>query len=223
MYDRQKRVVYIGGGRKGKYEYWLTDDGLLLLQKWARDGLTDEQIAKKCRINTATMYDWKKKYSEISEALKKGKEIADTEVENALFKRAIGFRCVDVREELEAGMLTKEIKTIKFIPPDVTAGIFWLKNRTPDIWRDRAKDSSRSAALDAAEQQARIDKLQAETEFARKRFEMDHERHAAEMAMLRLGATEAGAEDNFTDMLKVAATEVWIHAAEDEPDRPDDF
>lgn len=60
---------------KGKYEYWLTSEGLIKLQGWARDGLTDEQIAKNMRINVSTLYDWKKKYSEISEALKKGKEV----------------------------------------------------------------------------------------------------------------------------------------------------
>lgn len=76
---------------KGKYEYWLTPEGLLKLEAWARDGLTDEQIAGNAGINPATLYDWKKKYGEISEALKKGKEIVDIQVENALLKRALGY------------------------------------------------------------------------------------------------------------------------------------
>lgn len=76
---------------KGKYEYWLTPDGLLLLQAWARDGLTDEQIADKLGVVPSTLYEWKKRFSEISEALKGGKEIVDTEVENALLKRALGY------------------------------------------------------------------------------------------------------------------------------------
>lgn len=77
---------------KGKYEYWLTEEGLLKLEGWARDGLVDEQIAEKMGISPSTLYEWKKKYSEISESLKKGKEVIDRLVENALLKRALGYR-----------------------------------------------------------------------------------------------------------------------------------
>ena len=76
---------------KGKYQRWLEPEGLTLLEGWARDGLTDEQIAAKIRINPATLYDWQKKFPKISEALKKGKEVVDFEVENALLKRALGY------------------------------------------------------------------------------------------------------------------------------------
>ena len=80
---------------KGKYKYWLSEDGLTLLEGWAREGLTDEQIIEKIikttgKIHPSTFYDWKKKYPEISEALKKGKEIIDFKVENSLLKRAMG-------------------------------------------------------------------------------------------------------------------------------------
>ena len=98
---------------KGKYEYWRTTDGLILLQGWARDGLTDEQIAHNLGIRRTTLYDWKNKYPDINDALKKGKEIVDYEVENALLKRA------------KQG--------------DVTAQIFWLKNRRPEKWRDKVQ------------------------------------------------------------------------------------
>ncbi len=76
---------------KGKYEEWLTPDGLLKLEAWARDGLKDEQLAEKMNITPSTLYEWKKKYSEISEALKRGKEVVDVQVENALLKRALGY------------------------------------------------------------------------------------------------------------------------------------
>ncbi|MDK9899831.1 transposase, partial [Klebsiella pneumoniae] len=76
---------------KGKYLEWLTKEGLLKIEGWARDGLTDEQIAEKIGIQRQTLYDWKKKYSDISYALKKGKEVIDRQVENALLKRALGY------------------------------------------------------------------------------------------------------------------------------------
>lgn len=96
---------------RGKFEYWLTDDGLTLLEGWARDGLTDEQISHNMGINPATLYRYKQNHSEICDALKKGKEVVDYQVENALLNKALNG--------------------------DTTAQIFWLKNRKPDKWRDK--------------------------------------------------------------------------------------
>ena len=76
---------------KGKYEYWLTPEGLLKLEGWARDGLTDEQIAQNIGISRSTLNAWKERYSDISDTLKKGKEVVDRKVENALLKRALGY------------------------------------------------------------------------------------------------------------------------------------
>ncbi|WP_313185948.1 transposase [Lacrimispora sp.] len=132
-----------------KYEYWLTTEGLILIEAWARDGLTDEQVAKNIGVNRDTLYTWKKKYPDISDALKRGKEVVDIEVENALFKKATGFtrtikKAIKVKEVLyEAGKRKSEKEHIEFadeeiyIPPDTTAQIFWLKNRKPDTWRDK--------------------------------------------------------------------------------------
>ena len=75
---------------KGKYQRWLEPDGLLLLEGWARDGLTDEQIAHNMGITAKTLYVWKNEYSDICEALKKGKEVVDYQVENALLNKALG-------------------------------------------------------------------------------------------------------------------------------------
>lgn len=77
--------------RKGLYHEWLKPDNLERLRGWARDGDTDEIIAKKIGINKTTLYDWKKRFPELADALKKGKEIVDIEVENALLDRAIGY------------------------------------------------------------------------------------------------------------------------------------
>lgn len=123
----------------GKYEYWLTSDGLLLLEAWARDGLIDEDIAHNVGISPATLYEWKKRFPEISEALKKGKEIVDIQVENALFKRAMGYEYEETKiiiSEKDG----KRVETVKKqMPPDTTAQIFWLKNRKPEKWRDRVE------------------------------------------------------------------------------------
>lgn len=107
---------------RGKFEYWLTDDGLTLLEGWARDGLTDEQISHNMGVACSTLRLWKDKYSAISAALKKGKEVVDYEVENALLNKAL------------AG--------------DTTAQIFWLKNRRPDKWRDKPSDDKQQTAVE---------------------------------------------------------------------------
>ncbi|WP_296334148.1 helix-turn-helix domain-containing protein [Veillonella sp. LMAG:2] len=121
---------------KGKYQQWLEPDNLLLLQAWARDGFTDEQIATKIGISKQTFYDWKKKYPDFSDSLKKGKEIVDIQVENALLKRALGYEYVEYSEECSEDGIKKK-KIVKHVMPDTTAQIFWLKNRRPDLWRDK--------------------------------------------------------------------------------------
>lgn len=75
----------------GKYQQWVTDEGLIKIEGWACDGLTDEQIAHNIGIQRTTLYDWKNKYPDISDTLKKGKEVIDRQVENALLKRALGY------------------------------------------------------------------------------------------------------------------------------------
>lgn len=124
---------------KGKYEYWMTPEGLLKLEGWARDGLTDEQIAENIGISRSTLNSWKDKYSDISDTLKKGKEVIDRQVENALLKRALGYEYTEVTKEyipdLGEMKVTKEVT--KQVVPDTTAQIFWLKNRKPNDWRDK--------------------------------------------------------------------------------------
>ena len=152
---------------KGKYEYWLTPEGLLKLEGWARDGLTDEQIAEKIGINRDTLYSWKKKYADISDTLKKGKEIVDREVENALLERALGGvhevkKNIKVKQTYYDGYGRKcekeEIKEVIdeiYTPGDTIAQIFWLKNRKPDMWKD--KQSMEISGL--AEEQSKLQEL----------------------------------------------------------------
>ena len=127
---------------KGKYQRWLEPDGLTKLEGWARDGLTEEQIAANCGVNVKTLWDWKSKFDPICNAIKKGKEVVDYEVENALLKRALGYEYQEERVEHSDKDGYKVIQTIKHVPGDTTAQIFWLKNRRPEKWRDRRETST---------------------------------------------------------------------------------
>lgn len=131
-----------------KYQKWIEPDGLLRLEGWARDGLTDEQIAHNMSINAKTLYDWKNKYSNLCNALKRGKDVVDIEVENALLRRAIGYEYEEIKTIIEQGVdgnkRTRIEKTKKHIASDVTAQIFWLKNRKKEAWRD-SRNNEQSA------------------------------------------------------------------------------
>lgn len=138
-------------GSKGKFAEWLTDDGLLRIEGWARDGLTEDQIAKNMGISIRSLTDWKIKYPAILASLKKGKAPVDQEVENALLKRALGYQYEETITEIEevptgrtddnGRPIMKQQKHIKKVMktalPDTTAQIFWLKNRKPNRWRDK--------------------------------------------------------------------------------------
>lgn len=142
---------------KGKYADWITPEGLLRIEGWARDGLTDEQISRNMGIAYSTLRSWRDKFSAISAVLKKGKEVVDREVENALLKRALGYEYTETTREAvknpDSGdiemRVTKEVT--KKVVPDTTAQIFWLKNRKPDKWRDKPsyEDTSEIDKLDA--------------------------------------------------------------------------
>lgn len=97
-----------------KYQKWIEGDGLTLLEGWARDGLTDKQIAGNMGISVRTLYEWEKKYPQILHTIKKGKEVVDYAVESALLKKALSG--------------------------DVGACCFWLKNRKPERWKDKQKE-----------------------------------------------------------------------------------
>ena len=135
----------------------MTEDGLLRIEGWARDGLTDEQIGINMGISESTFCRWKDQFPQIVTALKKGKAPADTVVENALYKSATGYY-VTVKEPIKVktkrqldGKGTIEEEKIEFvekeiyIQPNPTAQIFWLKNRKPGMWRDKPVEMSENA------------------------------------------------------------------------------
>lgn len=104
-----------------KINEWLEKDKLILLEGWARDGLTEEQIAHNMGIGRTTLYEWKQKEPNIANSLKKGREVVDFEVENALLKNALSG--------------------------NVTAQIFWLKNRKQKEWREKIEYSNDNGEL----------------------------------------------------------------------------
>lgn len=141
-------------GCKGKYHDWLTEDGLLRVEGWAREGLSDEQICLKMRISKDTFYRWMNTFSEFSDAIKRGKAPVDVQVENALLKSALGHTVtlkkpikVKVEKQLAGkGKIVEErieyAEEEVYIPPQAVSQIFWLKNRRPDKWRDRPQEGA---------------------------------------------------------------------------------
>lgn len=159
--------------KTGKYKEWLDPDKLILLQGWRRDGLRYDQIAKNIGINETTLYDWIKKYPDIDKALKKGEEVCIFEVENALYKAAIGYDVVET-EQIETALpdgstTTQKRAKKRHIPPSVGAICFILKNRRSSKWQDKPTviDTTALDKLDAILKEAREaadNEVQPETE-----------------------------------------------------------
>ena len=141
---------------KPKWEQ--VEEKLSLVEGWARDGLTNIQIAQNLGIGKTTFYKMVNEHPELAELLKKGKEIVDYEVENALLKRALGYKYEEKTYETKYNektgkqeeRLTK--KVIKEVVPDTTAQIYWLNNRKPKQWRNKVE-------LDEQNNKETLDKL----------------------------------------------------------------
>ena len=158
---------------KSKAEKWLEPDGLLRIEGWARDGLTEEQIAKNMGVSRSTLSDYKVKYPDILRAIKNSKEVADREVENALFHKATGYtvklkkpmKVRHVEYDEVSGRKVAEYERIEYIeeevhvPADTTAQIFWLKNRKPNEWRDKVTVTDESSLEKLDELISSIDTL----------------------------------------------------------------
>lgn len=99
-------------------------------------GFTDKQLAVFFDVNESTINRWKQKYPEFCKSIKSGKVVADAQVAESLFKRATGIEVTEVEVRDDGKKKVKRV-TKKHIPPDPTAQIFWLKNRQPELWRDK--------------------------------------------------------------------------------------
>ena len=116
-----------------------TKDNLMLLECWARDGYTFQDIANRIGISISTLRAWRAQYPEIDEALKKGREIIDYKVENALLKSALGYKTKEVKitTTMRHGKVVETVKEVtdKEQAPNVSAIQCWLYNRLPHKWK----------------------------------------------------------------------------------------
>lgn len=134
-------------GRKSGAEEWITEDGLLYIEGWAREKLTDKQIAEN-RIGVAerTFTAWKQRYPAIVTALKKGRKPVSIETENNLYKCCDVMELKETIEEItkdgEGNVVSIHKKVItRQVAPNITAIIFTLKNLNPDKWQDKVQQA----------------------------------------------------------------------------------
>ncbi len=149
-------------GRKSLYKSKV-EPKLELITAWCRDGMIEKDICLKLNVGVSTFAVYKNNNQELREALKIGKEVADIKVENALYKRALGFEYEEKKQTIQVdgkGKKVKKVETsIKMVIPDTLAQIYWLKNRKPKVWTDR-RDSSHNTEANSDIAVSVINKMQ---------------------------------------------------------------
>lgn len=139
-------------GRPGKYHHWITEEGLLQLEEWARSGLIDRQIAHNIGISHETLCQWKKRYPEIAESIQAGKDVVDLQVVNALHREAIGYDYTEQSVSNKGDVMDVR----KYARPNVSAIRFWLKNRQG--WEEKTT-TKHEGSMDLQVQESPVDKL----------------------------------------------------------------
>lgn len=129
-----------------KYQEWLEEQNLKKVEYWAMCGLTDEQIAKKMGIRRETLYDWKKRFSNISNTIKKGRE-APAEIANSLKNVCMGFYVYEEEAIQNPDGTFRKKKIKRYIPPNTTAIIYALNNRDPDNWSNKHREEADNSQL----------------------------------------------------------------------------
>lgn len=120
-------------GRPAKYKPHYAGQA----EKLCKLGATDAELADFFGVDVRTIPRWSAQYEEFCQALKVGKDAADARVERSLFQRAVGFEMEAVKITAPQYGTPKVVRYREAIAPDVTACIFWLKNRRREEWRDK--------------------------------------------------------------------------------------
>ena len=128
---REKSSLMIGRPTSYKIEFCEQVFKLCLL------GATDKAIADFFNIAESTLNKWKLEYPDFSESIKRGKDEADANVGASLYSRAIGHKKKDCEKVFNYQGKIVRANVTEYWPPDTTAAIFWLKNRQPELWRDK--------------------------------------------------------------------------------------
>lgn len=124
-------------GQKERKAFWLSDPGLTLIAGWRRQGTPLAKIAEEYIgvSRTAFFGHWMKESEDLKKALAVSREVADLSVEEALYKKAVGYDYWEETWELVEGELRLTKKYKKHVPPDTKAILHWLFNRMPGSWR----------------------------------------------------------------------------------------
>lgn len=127
-----------------KLKDWKSADRLVLLEGWRREGMSEEEIARRLDISPATLRSWKRKSPALARALETDAEVTDHQVESALLKKALGYESREVKVERNAKGECKEVETTKQVGPDMSAISLWLKKRRPERWGDESPAGPRT-------------------------------------------------------------------------------
>ena len=115
---------------------WLEESGLTLIRGWARAGVSPRTIAGRMGVGLRTLERWRRKYPALALALSGTKEVVDSQGEDALLQKALGYESIEHKVEVSAKGERKEVSTVKQVGPDVSAISLWLKKRRPEQWGD---------------------------------------------------------------------------------------
>lgn len=153
---------------RGKYQEWIKPDGLLQIESWASMGLLNKEIASNMGVKEGTLNNWCLKYSEISEALKKGRKPVVRELENAIFKKAKGFEYEEtdiyIDPSSDGQKVEKIIKHKRYAQPDGSTLMFLLKNYAPEKYRNYNELTKRQIEAEIKKIEIEVKKTEQEIE-----------------------------------------------------------
>lgn len=127
--------------RQQRIENWLRADKKKQIQEWLSHGISETQLAHNMGISRQTLWKWKADSEALANVIQEGKVVADTQVVNSLFNRTQGYYYTETTERpnIESGELEVVERKTKYLPPDMGAITFWLKNRMAEEWKDKVE------------------------------------------------------------------------------------